>query len=204
MKKNYLISLTIIVIVVIIGLVLIINNNQTSSKITLLVVPNNADITINGNQYSDGQIKLKPGNYILKASLSGFSSQQENFTVKQNQKLLVGFVLSPNSQSTANYYATHPNQELLSEALADNLNNQYSNQTITKEPIVKFLPHNGPDYIYSINYAVNPNSPTEPIIQITANNPLSIDAALNWIKTMGYNPANLNLQFINQAPQIKL
>jgi len=202
MKKKYLIGL-IVIVIVIAGFVLTFNN-QKSAKITLLVVPNTADITINGNNYNDGQVSLKPGKYVLKASLSGFSTQQENFTVTKNQKLLVGFVMSPNSPSTNNYYYKHPTQEMLSEALADNLNNQYSNQTIKKEPIVKFLPHNGPDYIYSINYAVNPNSQTEPIIQITANNPLSTDAALNWIELMGYNPADLNLQFINQAPQIKL
>jgi len=202
MKKKYLIGL-IVIVIVIVSFVLTFNN-QKSAKITLLVVPNTADITINGNNYNDGQVNLKPGKYVLKASLSGFSTQQENFTVTKNQKLLVGFVLSSNSPSTTNYYSDHPNQEALSEALADNLNNQYSNETINKEPIVKFLPHDGPNFTYSINYSNNTKNPTEPIIQITANNPLSTDAALNWIKLMGYNPADLNLQFINQAPQIKL
>ncbi len=202
MKKVLLLIISVVVLIYL-G-VFIINSSNKTAKIKLLVVPTQATITINGNSFSNGIINLKPGKYNLKASYSGFKSQQESFNLKPKQSLIVGLVLLPNTPKTANFYKIHLNQEQLSEAVASNLSNQFSQQSVNNEPIIKFLPHNGPNYNYSINYADNPSNPTKPFIQITANNPLSIDAAIEWIRNLGYQISSLNLQFINQAPVIKL
>lgn len=201
MKKILLLTASIILIFLIF---FIFNSSGKNARIKLLVVPTQATILINGNSFSNGVIDLKPGKYTLKASYSGFKSEQESFVLKPKQSLVVGLVLLSNSPKTNNFYKLHPNQEQLSEAVADNLTNQFSKQSINNEPIIKFLPHNGPNYSYNINYANNPNNPTKPFIQITTNNPLSIDAAIEWIRSLGYQISNLNLQFINQAPVIKL
>ncbi len=201
MKKILLLTVSIVLIILIF---FIFNSSGKNARIKLLIVPTQATILINGNSFSNGVINLKPGKYTLKASYSGFKSEQESFVLKPKQSLIVGLVLLPNSPKTANFYKLHPNQEQLSEAVADNLTNQFSQQSTNNEPIIKFLPHNGPNYSYSINYANNPNNPTKPFIQITANNQLSIDAAIEWIRSLGYQISNLNLQFINQAPVIKL
>ena len=201
MKKILLLTVSIVLIILIF---FIFNSSGKNARIKLLIVPTQATILINGNSFSNGVIDLKPGKYTLKASYSGFKSEQESFVLKPKQSLVVGLVLLSNSPKTNNFYKLHPNQEQLSEAVADNLTNQFSKQSINNEPIIKFLPHNGPNYSYNINYANNPNNPTKPFIQITTNNPLSIDAAIEWIRSLGYQISNLNLQFINQAPVIKL
>jgi hypothetical protein len=73
---------------------------------------------------------------------------------------------------------------------------QYLNSTYGAG-LAQQLPFTEPNLQYKITYTSNGSSY---VFQITAANIQNQQAALEWIKVMGYNPANLNIQYINQQP----
>lgn len=86
------------------------------------------------------------------------------------------------------------------QALLNN-QSQYSN-AISGNGLLQLLPFTEPNFEYSINYTVNYSSQVAtPVIQITAPDQPSQQAALDWIKAQGYDPSRLDIQYITAQPQ---
>jgi hypothetical protein len=84
-----------------------------------------------------------------------------------------------------------------SQVLLEN-QTQYSESVYNK--LVQLLPFTGPGFEYQISYTVQYATQSNSlVIQITSPNTQGQQAALAWIKSQGYTPAKLNIQYIVTA-----
>jgi hypothetical protein len=172
-----------------------------TAKINLVVTPASSKITLNGKSHGQGTIRVKPGNYKIVVSKAGFSSDTYSTTVKKGAISQVGIVLISNSISTAGWYFTHPTDEQVAEGISSRENTAAAQEAVDAVPLIKLLPFTGPGFEYQINYGSKPGSDSAiPIIYITAQSPQAQQDALAWIRTVGYDPSKMTIQYINALP----
>lgn len=84
------------------------------------------------------------------------------------------------------------------------INNQISNNTlVNKYPIIKNLPYD--NFLYEIGYHLDNSdkSGKSIVLTITAINAMERRQAIQEIKTLGYNPINYKIEFIDFESEIK-
>jgi len=178
-----------------------VRENSYTAKINLLVAPAESKILINGQGRGSGLIRVKPGKYKITVTMSGFSTYTITVNALKGQTKLVGAVLVSNSPTTANWYYNHPSDEKIAEGISSKANMAASQQAVQTVPLIQLLPFTGPGFEYQINYGSEPGSSSAiPIIYITAQSQQAQQDALAWIRTVGYNPSKMTIQYINALP----
>ena len=167
----------------------------------LFITPASSKITINGQSRHSGTIRVRPGEYKIVVSRVGFSSDTYSTNVKKGATSQVGIVLVSNSISTASWYYNHPADEEIAEGISSRENTAAAQVAVNAVPLIKLLPFTGPNFAYQINYGSKPDSNSAiPIIYITAQSQQAQQEALAWIRTVGYNPSKMTIQYINALP----
>ena len=106
-----------------------------------------------------------------------------------------------NSPSTANWYYNHPSDEKIAEGISSNESTVASQEAVQAVPLIKLLPFTGPDFEYQINYGSKSGSSSPiPVIYITAQSQQAQQDALAWIRSMGYDPSKMTIEYINALP----
>jgi hypothetical protein len=172
-----------------------------SAKVNIVVTPSESSVTINGKPTKAGTYRVKPGSYVVRASLSGFTSSSVTVKAIKNQTVGAGVALTSNSSSTSNWYFTHPKDEQISEGISSHSNDVLSQQALQKVPLISLLPFTGPNFDYQINYGnQNGANAGTPIIYISASTTSGYQEALTWIKAQGYDPSKLDIQQSTPIP----
>jgi hypothetical protein len=195
------ISVIIIAVLLLIGIIVdavrYASQRKLTASITLQVSPTEAAVTLNGKKVTANTkdpIKVVPGKYTATASLKGFATETQTVTVKKGGNQYIGIALSSNTDSTANWYASHPNDENISEQVGGQQYNAGAELELKNNPIIADLPHI--DNEYRIDYGVSvahPSTPGAVGIYITYYDADGLQQALQWIQFKGYNPNNMEL-----------
>ena len=156
---------------------------QTSG--TLVVTSPGATLTIIKPNYKPvniglgkARVRLAPGNYQLVATKKTNQSIT-NINIKKQQTLVE--VVTPTTPAQS--------QQALQTAQANNL--------------IKQLPYEGPGSAYNVSYYYKYSGMVaQPIILITAPTQAAQQAAVAWIGSIGYNPSNLNIEYVTASAVI--
>ncbi|MBM4166748.1 MAG: PEGA domain-containing protein, partial [Ignavibacteria bacterium] len=70
---------------------------KNSGAISIDVTPNDAEIKLNDQTYNSGDVELKPGNYTLLVTKSGYLPHSENVEIKRGEKISRDITLTKNS-----------------------------------------------------------------------------------------------------------
>lgn len=200
-KKKLLPWLVVFIIVFVFLIYYSIRQSTYTAKIDLLVAPASSKILINGHGRGSGTINAKPGTYKITVSMTGFSADTVTISVAKNQTKSVGIVLVSDSPSTEGWYLNHPSDEKIAEGISSKQNVAAAQQAVSSVPLIKLLPFTGPNFEYQINYGskTGSNSPI-PIIYITAQSQQADQDALAWIRSVGYDPSKMTIEYVNAAP----
>ncbi|MBI3624290.1 hypothetical protein HY218_01510 [Candidatus Saccharibacteria bacterium] len=111
-----------------------------TAKITVEAVPIGVSIKINGNPAKNGVNKVRPGMYEVTASRQGFTDNSQVVKVNKGSTHFLGFILAPNSPSTADWYTKHPDDQQKSQDISSKSNDALAQQLTEKNLIVQNLP----------------------------------------------------------------
>lgn len=171
---------------------------QLSATLNIQVAPSIAKLTANGHGIGAGTNQVKPGIYSISATMNGFSNNLQTVTVKKGEVKTIGIVLTSNSPSTANWYATHPADQQVLEKISGKNFDSLSQGLTQNTSLIKLLPFIGPGFEFRIDYGNT--SSGQVIIYITAPNSGAQQDAVTWIKNQGYDPTKLDIQYVTGQP----
>jgi hypothetical protein len=147
-----------------------------------------------------GIIRVRPGNAHVVVTKSGFASQTKSVTAQQGKIVSVSIALISNSATTANWYATHPEDQKELEIITGRSYNSGAEQSVQKTPLIASLPHI--DNFYRVDYGqsqAHPDDPNATAIYITYYSQDGKQQALDWIKFKGFDPASLEIIYVDKA-----
>jgi DNA-binding MarR family transcriptional regulator len=163
--------------------------------VTVAVVPSDAHTTVDGQSVSSGTIYLKPGSYTVTSKKDGFADYSEKQQIEDNQSSIV-VSLTPESADAKKWADDHNAEYLANESLAGQAADTFSNDFRDKNPIVNVLPYD--NYIFTIGYENDQSDPTNNSVIITIDAPEGYrNAAIDQIRSLGYDPTTLNIKFRN-------
>lgn len=200
-RRNVFLVVVVLIIGAVLMIIYLIHYQSLTGTLNIAVSPGDSKITINSGHGKVGINKVKPGGYSVKFSRSGFNTVTKNVVVQKDQIIYVNSVLSPSTPATANWYATHPKDESLAEGISSTNTDQLSQKSVVNNSLITLLPFVGPDFEYRIDYGQAPGANNNlPVIYITGATPQDQQAGLAWIKSQGFNPATMNIQYVTAKP----
>lgn len=167
---------------------------QGETRVTITVVPNDSKIFINNQPAKPGTAYLKPGEYTLKASRSGFKDDVQ--TIKVGDKPVdTGLIPRPDSDSARKFLEDNPTIQAQREAIGGQRANQKGQQIESKSPIITLLPFTDIAGPFSIDYGPSPDRKDGVFLIVSDSSPEGRTNALRWIKQQGYDPTELEIRF---------
>ena len=188
-----LLALGIIILVFVLGLQ---SRDKTASIEIQSAVPNDAKVTIDGGGVgSNSKNGVKPGKHTVLAKRDGFEDKSQEVDVKEGETKIIRLLMTPNSQVGYEWMRAHPDLAVEYEAMVGKEFGEQSTKTVDANPLIANLPEIHPtwrvDYGKSVAY---PNDPNKVAIIITYGGPeIDKQNALNWIKSLGFNPADYEI-----------
>lgn len=198
MQRRTFLIVGVIVFLLLVGL--IIRYSFTSVHQTAIlnieVAPAGAKVQISGKGARAGKRRVVPGQYTVGVALNGFIAENRQVTATAKKETYVGVSLVPNTSATNSWYATHPADAKKAEAISSH-NFDAASAELTDNPLIKKLPYIGAGFEFRIDYGVprDRNKPGQPIIYIQAASAVARADSLKWIRSFGYDPANMDIVF---------
>lgn len=197
-KKIIIVAIPVILGVLLCLGYLLVNQRGLSASITIEVVPSGSRIKLDSKSGKEGVNRVKPGQHKVLVSRPGFASAEQDVELKKGENRYVGIGLNPNTNQTANWYSTHPNDRSKYESISSKNFDSLSKQISQEVPLIKKLPWIGAGFEYRIDYGVPPEGASgehQVAIYITAPNQKAQQDALTWIEHQGYDPSKLEIVY---------
>ncbi len=177
------------------------SRDKTATIEVQSAVPNDATVTIDQSGVgSNSKNGVTPGKHIVVAKRKGFEDKSQEVDAKQGETKIVRLLMTPNSQEGYNWLREHPEQAVEYEGAVGEQFDQTSQKATDANPLIAYLPEVHPTWRVDYGKSVkNPNDPKALAIIVTYGG-AEIDKqnALNWIKSIGFNPADYEI--IYQTP----
>lgn len=194
------ISVTIVIIILSISLYFIIDNASRSVTIRFMIAPSSARITLNNTEYRSAETyHIRPGNYELAITKDGFEPYFKTLTLNEGEDLGIDISLEI-QPGNENYYKEHPNEAYALETIWTNQMIAGSEVVMEDNPLLSILPINVEYFIqnkqyvhYQISFRID--NPENVVILINDYTGGNYDAALERIRTEGYNPDNYTIEY---------
>lgn len=165
--------------------------------VRVFVLPQDAVVTVGEKTTKNNQtIYLEPGEYSLNAKRDGFSDYSDTVRIVSSKENIIDFALSPNSEEASNYVKENEGLYLAFEDRSGERAIQEGIRFSELNTITRDLPHKS--LFFSIGYRLDPLDPKEEsiIIEIDANEGYK-NGAIQYIRNLGYNPTEYNINFRN-------
>lgn len=188
-----LLALGIVILVFVLGLQ---SRDKTSTIEIQSAVPNDAKVTIDGNNVgSNSKNAVTPGKHTVVAKRDGFEDKTAEVDVKQGETKIIRLLMKPINQTGYDWMRAHPDLAVEYEAMVGQQFATQSAKTVDANPLIANLPEIHPtwrvDYGKSVAF---PNDPNKVAIIITyGGTEIDKQNALNWIKSLGFNPADYEI-----------
>lgn len=191
--KKILIGFVVLALVVVVYFIFTTITRAGKVGVAVAIVPSDALTTINGQTISPGTVYLKAGQYTVKSSKDGFASFSKTQFIDDTQKTVI-VSLTPESD-TAKKWATDNRQKYLdNESIGGAAAEDQGVAARSKNPIINALPYS--NLLYTIGYTNDPIDPSGNTIILTISAAQGYrNAAVEQIRTLGYDPTNFKIKF---------
>lgn len=177
------------------------NRDKTALIEIQSAVPNDANVTINGNKVgANSKNAVVPGKHTVSAKRNGFDDKTQEVEVKQGETKTVRLIMTPNGDEGYNWLRAHPDASMEYEGAVGQQFDQTSDKATAENPLIAYLPEVHPTWRVDYGKSVkNPNDPTALAIIITyGGSDIDKQNALDWIKSQGFKPEDYEI--IYQTP----
>lgn len=162
--------------------------------VQIFVIPNTATLTIDGQPYRPGTSYLAPGTYTVKATYEGFEDYEASITINQPNTTDIDIALTPASEEAEKWRQDNMDLYLQREGRVGTRANEFGIAFQEKHPITAQLPVRNPTF--TIGHRLDPDDQSQIILEITAITGLR-NAAVQQIRTMGFEPTDFKINFNN-------
>lgn len=162
----------------------------------ILVAPSGSEVNLDGKRSTAGKHKLPIGKHTASITKNGFKPLTQSFEIKEGQTITVAGVLESEEE---NWYEEHPDQSRLAESIQSQLNDNQAENETEKNLLINELPFISGGFVFEINTGRPLVDTGQSAIYITAKSPEARKLALKWIRAGGYDPADMDIVFQNQA-----
>ena len=168
-------------------------NNQRKGKGVLEIrkIPNDTVIYVNKERVSGKSLYLSPGKYSISGQREGFDTYTREVEITKGEKQKAFFVLVPRSDSANQWVKDNDKQYSLIENEAGIYYGEEGTKLYDKYPIMKNLPYRGS--LYNIDYSLVDDNFK---IQISSNDALGRQVAVERIKSFGFEPTDYDIEFL--------
>lgn len=190
MKKPYIKSLIILATLIIVCVISIIVTIYITShkKISILVAPVSATITINGKNYTNGTYNLPTGEVTATIQKDGFITKKITINTSETTNIHT-YLLQ--SDGTYTWYLEHPEDATILTTIGGEEAKLLSNDYQNKYPIMQNLPIIFAEYDKEYNYTEYridggsfPDCPIDFCIKITDTTGGNYQPAINKLKSL--------------------
>ncbi len=209
-KKIIIIATCIIMAILAISAAFIVENILNSATLNIMVAPTNAKVLINGREYSsEGEYKIRPGEYTAEISADGFIARTENFTVEDGGMEKLWLFLDP-EDGNPNWFYDNPRDGLIVGAIREVYTLDAISQLQEANPILNDLPVDVDFYTgdyskkisYTISYEMSADKTSFEIV-IEDRTGGNYEAALSKIRNLGYEPSDYKITYKDTSDQYR-
>lgn len=195
-KKITALVFTLLAIVVYFSVVAISRIGET--RVSIVVIPDDAKVTINGSLASAGNKYLKPGDYTFTATKTGWSTDVLSIKVGTDS-VEVGLVPDPNSESAAKWLKDNPDIQLQREAIGGK-QAQLTGDLLTEQtPLIKALPYEDIYGPFRVDFGPSEARKNGIFIEVSSSTPPGRAKFLQWLKQQGEDPTDLEIRYFDFA-----
>ena len=164
------------------------------TDVTFEVAPTEASITVNNRSLKPGSNYMKPGKYKVFISSPNYKKTEKDIVISKEPQY-VGVILEPANDEISEKINNDPKIYLLREAIGGQLAAISSTKIRSTTPLINQLPYidvNGP---FAIDYGKSYLQKNGSTIIVSDSSPEGRINAVKWIRSQGYDPTNLDIQF---------
>lgn len=172
--------------------------NNTGVPVDIIIVPEDSRVKVGDTYIDSDKIHLRPGTYSYTVEKDGFKTFTDVIVIEDSlDRQIISGRLLPVSDEAKKWYEDNKQKYL-------NVERVYGEQAIERgmelredNPIISELPYRS--VLFTIGYKADTKNtnPNAIIVTISAQD-VYRESAVQQIRNWGYNPAELNIEFINE------
>lgn len=163
-------------------------------KVSVNVIPKNAEVTVNGKPSSKRTLYLSPAKYTFVASAEGWKTDTQAITVSKT--VHDAYLLpSPSSQQAQNLLKNDPKLQQERETLGGERVDLQNQEALKQNPILKYLPYTQDSPPFTIDFGPSNNGNGDMLLLVSNSSPNGRQAAIDWIRQHGEDPTNMQIIF---------
>ena len=181
------------VTVVVVAIYILANRHSGEIKVVVSVLPEDANILVDGEQVDINNIWVTPGEHEFIAEKDGFESDSVSRNVDE-EDTVVTLLPGPVSDEAIEW-ASQPDIQTQIEGLSGQKADERGGYIVDKNPIINLLPYVDIAGPFKIDYGYHGADNTTTYLIIHKTTPNGRQAALEWIRKQGYDPTQLDIRF---------
>lgn len=162
-------------------------------KVSINVLPKNAEITVN-DKPSSKTVYLTAGDYVFSASAEGWKTDTQKVNISKKDRV-VYLLPDPESDAANKFLKDNPEVQLEREGWGGKLAALQSQKATERNPVLSFLPYTNESPPFTIDYGPSKERPGDIFLIISNSSPNGRQAALDWIRQQGQDPADMEIVF---------
>lgn len=195
-----LIMLFFIVVVIVIAIALYFGITRSgTAKVSIVVAPADATVLVDGHKVSGDHVYLTEGEHTYLVSRDDFRSYGDSIDVStdDSSEQYISAALVASNDTGREYAASVPDEYSAVLEVGGTEAQKRGEAYAKQHPITTKLPYTNP--LFTIGYKSDQSQPDSDEIILTIR-AVSVyrDNAINQIENWGYNPADFNIEFINE------
>ncbi len=196
MRDNQAKKLMIVVFAVVVLLIVIALSNALShvgkTQVFLEVAPSIASSAIDGKSVDSGAVYVSKGKHVLTSQLSNFTTVNQPFTVTGESRT-ISLALTPSNAAGRKFLADNPAYQTEREAVSGR--EVQGRRDVATTPLISQLPIINLAAPYRIDFGQSKTRKDGVVILIGGSSPEGRQKALELIRSKGYDPTTLEIQF---------
>jgi len=164
------------------------------TKVSIIVIPQDANVTLDNKPVSSGDLYLAPGDYTFSASKNGFKTDTHSVKVGK-ESLTVGLLPEPESTEAKKWLSDNSELQLQREELGGINANREGDELVEKNPILDALPYKDIYGPFNVDYGASDRQKGGILLDINGSTPPGRAKAIEWIRQQGQDPTDLEIRY---------
>ena len=160
--------------------------------VTFEFAPSLAEASVDKRSVHSGKVYVSKGKHQLVVRLQNFSTTTQTIEVG-DQDMNVSVSLNPSNDAGRKLLISSPQYQLEREAVGGQ--SKESLNTLKTTPLTALLPAVSIRDAYRIEYGDSSTRPGQTVIIITDSSPDGRQNALRWIRSKGFDPTQLEIEY---------
>lgn len=172
------------------------------TKVSIVAIPENSTVEINGKNFDQGNVFLKPGEYTFTAKLKGY--EDDSLTKKvENQSIEVSLTPTPASEEAEDFLIENPHIQAERERIGGARAAEAGALRHKQAPVIELLPVTDIAGPFSIDYGPSEERKNGIFLVVSDSSPEGRKNSLKWLRERGHDPTDLEIRFVDFDNPIK-